>query len=161
MKDYAANEALRLSKSFTRKTNIAEWIGRVETFALGPHPKSNLSSKSLSYTYVVLFTPIPHGYNAGSCPTREEQETPLSKPENHGRHGDFTGDPNPRTGRGHQTEPADLKRKREYEAKYHEFRKRWTYSDNERRFLVMKNLERQAELDELERWMMGYKEVCR
>ena len=42
VKDYTAGKAPKL----VSKTDIAEWIERVETLARGPHPDSKLTCKS-------------------------------------------------------------------------------------------------------------------
>jgi hypothetical protein len=146
VKDHAANKAPRLSESSTRKTSIAEWIEHVETLAVDPHPKSNMSCKSLSYTYTAKTNAI--------AATKKEDliEAPGLKTTASKAKGDKVSRAAPRKKPGQKkaTSPtedkvvaqsivstpsktansdADLKRKREYEVRYHEFRKRSEYPD--------------------------------
>ncbi|KAF1365473.1 hypothetical protein EJ07DRAFT_150968 [Lizonia empirigonia] len=110
---------------------------------------------------VLYFASSPDSYDGDACPSQSPEETPFLKNGRHGRHGDFVDDPDLHTGRGHQVESSDLVRKREYEAKYHEFYKRWPhypYVDRARRYLTSEDVEGGKELDEAERWMMGYRE---
>ena len=107
------------------------------------------------------FTFIPHGYDSDACLKCDEPETRFFKPGVHGRNGDFKRDPDLYTGRGHQVEPVDLNRKREYEAVYGKFHAAWPYwpyVDRERRYLASENVQGKSELDEAERWMVGYRD---
>ncbi|KAJ4993953.1 hypothetical protein SVAN01_00430 [Stagonosporopsis vannaccii] len=103
---------------------------------------------------------IPHGYDGDACPKSKPEPERFLKTGRHGRKGDFANDPDLLAGRGHQVDPLDLKRKREFEAKYHAFHSTWPYwpfIDKERKYLSSKHIEEKAELDEAERWMVRYR----
>lgn len=109
----------------------------------------------------VCFTHVPHGYDGDACPPHPAQELPFLKPGVHGRGGDFDHDPDRQTGRGHQIDPADLRRKREYEARYRAFYTEYPFfpfADGKRKDRVSEHVEGLEELREAERWMRGYRE---
>lgn len=109
----------------------------------------------------LYFASSPHSCEGDAYPSQNPEEAPFLKNGRHGRHGDFFEDPDLHTGRGHQVESSDLVRKREYEAKHREFYKKWPhypYVDKARRHLASEHVEGRKELDEAERWMMGYRE---
>ncbi|KAH6616326.1 hypothetical protein C7974DRAFT_401612 [Boeremia exigua] len=100
-------------------------------------------------------------HNIGACPQREPPEERFLKPGRHGRHGDFTDDPDLHTGRGHQVNPVDLKQRRAFEAKYRAFHRMWPYwpyVDQEKRWLGSQHAQGKKELDEAERGMRVYRE---
>lgn len=49
VKAYADRQASKIIKTLVSKTALAEWIERVETLALGPHPESKLPCKFIDY----------------------------------------------------------------------------------------------------------------
>lgn len=104
---------------------------------------------------------IPDGYDGDACPACEPEPARFLKRGRHGRHGDFTNDPDLLIGRGHQIDPADLKLKREYEAKYHAFYAtwpHWPFVDKQKRSRASECVEGKAELDKAELWMRGFRD---
>lgn len=135
---------------FTEDYNTGQRIYNLETF-----DGRTYTTKTDPITF---FTTVPHGYDADSCPKHPNEEKPFREAGVHGRRGDFTDDPSLRSGRGHQVEPEDAERKRAYEAKYLALRRQWPYDKRRGMFLMPEHIEEKEELDELERWMMSYRD---
>lgn len=134
--------------------NTGSKIRDLETFDGG-------RSYTTQINRAVCFTYIPHGYDGDACPPRPAQEPPFLKPGVHGRGGDFDHDPDRETGRGHQIDPADLRRKREYEAGYRAFYKEYPFfpfADRQRKDRASEHVEGLKELRKAESWMRGYRE---
>ncbi|KAF3011094.1 hypothetical protein E8E13_011292 [Curvularia kusanoi] len=86
---------------------------------------------------------------------------PFLKPWTHGRHGDFTRDPDLLAGRGHQVEPSHWEGNLEYRAHHTAFYAKhpfFPYADASRRVPAMEEeCEGLEELRDWERWMRAYR----
>lgn len=104
-----------------------------------------------------LLSPTP-SYSRPSPPAPQK---PFLKPGVHGRRGDFTNDPDRLTGHGHQVEPADLARRRAYDARYMAFHRRFPFFpfvDRDKSSRDSARFEGLEELNREELWMRTYRD---